>query len=1035
MRGLIRFAVLNPVACNLLFLGVLALGAISLGGLPREVFPEFSKKAAEINVAFPNASPDEVERLVTVPIEEAADSLEGTDEILSYSKQGLSRIFVKVQQGTDLQQYLDELRQEVDAIEDWPEDAKDPRIREQKVQFPVVNVNLFGNLETEFMRPIVEDLRDHLRDIPHIAGVNVMGLPEPEMHVSILPANLERWGLTLSEVSQALGAQVHDFPAGSLETSAGAIRLRVLGEETSPERLARRPIRSFPNGAVVRLGDVAQVRSSHEKEITLGRYNGFESITLAVTKDSTGDVIDMVKAVEEIVSSEREKLPLGVSLGISSDFSIYVKNRLNTLLQSGFFGLALVLLMLWLFLDARIALMTAAGIPMAVMGGILLMSLLGITMNMLSMFAFILVLGMVVDDAIVVVENCYRYVERGMSVQEAALRGTTEVAWPVLTTVATTVVAFSSMLMIEGELGQWMSPVPKVAALTLVASLLEALAVLPSHFAEWVSPFPEKSAAKTDIGRPLASPNRWYSPLQRQYERLLKTAVRHRVSFAVGAIGLLLCAGALFHSGHLKFVLMPSFEAKLFFVNVEAPTHYSVNQTSKTLRQVDDAIAGLPTSELESYVTLAGASYSDQTNYKTGSHLGQVFVELVEGGARSRSTQEIKQDLREKIGLPAGITSLDFAEPQAGPTGAAIEIRVSGDEENQLFEASRAVLAFLRAFPGVIDVKDDLLPGAREVRFLLTEEGRQLGFTEVELARQVLGAFYGDRSAILRLGRNPADLLVRNPEEARYSFALLRSLRVKTASGQSVLLERVANLEESRGLAEVVRRDRKRSITITGDVTLETNAREVLAQVIQEFADISQKFPSVSLDYGGDQEQTRESMTSLVGALSMAFFIIYFLLAFLFRSYSQPFVVMASVPFAALGVLFGFTLIGEPISFMTSLGMLALSGVAVNDALVLMDFVNKHRRAGHGLVASVLRAGSVRMRPVLITSLTTIGGLTPLAFFSTGQAKFLAPMAKALIFGMLSATVMTLVLVPVGFLLLMDIRRGLRRFFGRSQVA
>ncbi|MDP6850969.1 MAG: efflux RND transporter permease subunit, partial [Planctomycetota bacterium] len=868
-------------------------------------------------------------------------------------------------------------------------------------------------------------LRDRLRDIPHIAGVNVMGLPEPEMQVSILPKDLERWGLTLAEVSQSLGAQVHDLPAGSLETSAGAVRLRVLGEETDPDRLARRPLRSFPNGAIVRLGDVAQVRLAHEKEITLGRYNGYDSITLAVTKDSRGDVIDMVAAVEEIVSSESGKLPQGVSIGISSDFSIYVQNRLNTLLQSGFFGLALVLLMLWVFLDARIALMTAAGIPMAVMGGILLMSAFGITMNMLSMFAFILVLGMVVDDAIVVVENCYRYVEMGLPVREAALRGTTEVAWPVLTTVATTVVAFSSMLMIDGELGQWMSPVPKVASLTLAASLLEALAVLPSHFAEWVNPIPE-ATGETFLSKEPAARKRWYAPLQRNYERLLKTAVRHRITFATGAIGLLLCAGALFHSGHLKFVLMPDFEAKLFFLNIEAPTHYSVEQTSGALRTVDEAISELPRSEVESYVTLAGALYSDQTNYKTGSHLGQVFVELVEGGARKRSTQEIKQELRQKIGLPPGITALDFAEPQAGPTGAAIEIRLSGTDGEQLVHASEKLVSFLKSFPGVVDVKDDLLPGAREVRVVLTEEGRQLGFSETQVARQVLGSFYGDRAAILRMGRNPADLLVRNPEEARHSFALLRTMRLKTPTGQSVLFERIAQLEESRGLAEVVRRDRSRSITVTSDVTLETNAREVIAQVVKEFKDINEEFPSVTLNYGGDQEQTRESMTSLARALGFAFFIIYFLLAFLFGSYSQPFVVMASVPFAALGVLFGFTFIGEPMSFMTSLGMLALSGIAVNDALVLMDFINQHRRSGHGLVASVLRAGSVRMRPVLITSMTTISGLTPLAFFSTGQAKFLAPMAKALIFGMVSATLMTLVLVPIGFLLLADIRQGLR---------
>ncbi|PCH83680.1 MAG: hypothetical protein COB96_00275, partial [Planctomycetota bacterium] len=681
----------------------------------------------------------------------------------------------------------------------------------------------------------------------------------------------------------------------------------------------------------------------------------------------------------------------------------------------------------------RIALITALGIPLAVMGGAVFMSLFGITMNMLSMFAFILVLGMVVDDAVVVVENCYRYVERGLPVRDAALIGTTEVAWPVLTTVATTVVAFGAMLMIEGELGQWMRPVPWVAGLTLIASLMEALVILPSHFAEWVKPWAELGDRETASRSVLASSRgRWYQPIQRNYERLLRTAVRHRGTFATGAIGLLLCAFAMFNSGHLKFVLMPEFEAKLFFVNIEGPTSNSVEQTADMLEQVDAAIASLEQDELESYVTLAGAIYSDQTNYRTGGHIGQVFIELVEGGSRTRSTEEIQQHLREKIGAPPGMRSLEFSAPQAGPAGAAIELQITGNDERSLVAASNQVQSFLRSFPGVVDVKDDLNPGAREIRLHLTAEGRQLGFSEAGLAREILGVFFGDRATILRLGRDPADLLVRNPEGARLDFELIRSLQVHAPNGDSLPLSRVARLEENRGLAEVVRRDRRRTATVTADVTIDANAREVISAVVGEFADIDTRFPGISIGFGGAQEATRESMTSLLKALGISFIIIFFLLSFLFGSYSQPLVVMASVPFAALGVMFGFAVIGEPMSFMTSLGMLALSGVAVNDALVLMDFINKHRRLGHGLVASVLRAGSVRMRPVLITSMTTIGGLTPLAFFSSGQAKFLAPMAKAMVFGMVSATLMTLILVPVGYLLLHDVKRGLRRAFRRT---
>ncbi|MCH2101597.1 MAG: efflux RND transporter permease subunit [Planctomycetes bacterium] len=1024
MNALLRFSVKNPVGVNLIFLAILVVGWIQLGKLPREVFPEFAKDTVEVTVVYANASPDEVARLCVVPLEEAADGVQGTAEISSISTQESARIFIRLYSGTDVQAYLDELRQEVDLIEDWPEDAEDPRIFEQKMQFPVITISLFGNLAETETKQIAERLRDQVKAVPNVSSVTLLGVRDPELRVEIRPADLERYGLSLADVSRSLGAQVLDLPGGSLETPAGETLLRVLGEEADPQLLAARVVRGQPDGSLVRLGDLATVRRGFERALTVSRYNGYETIALQVAKDPQGDVIDIVDSVRGIVEEVRPSLPEGVSIGLSSDFSVYVKNRLSTLLQSGFFGLALVLIVLWVFLDARTALMTAVGIPVAVMGGVIAMSLLGITMNMLSMFAFILVLGLVVDDAIVVVENCFRYVEKGFKPMDAALLGAREVAWPVVTTIATTVAAFSAILLIDGELGQWMKPVPWVASLTLVASLIEALIVLPSHFSEWIRPIGDSVASEEAalISQPKER-KRWYDGLQRFYERSLDVALRHRYPSLLAAAGALLIAAGLFQFGHLKFVLLPKFEAKLFMVNVEGPTSSSLEQTFDTLRHFEDHIAEMPAHELESYVSLAGANYSDAQNYKVGANLGQVFVELAEGGARTRTTEEIQASLRESFGAPPGVLRIDFTAPQAGPQGKPIEMWISGPEADMLAAASAEVQTFLAGFAGVRDIRDDLLPGAREIRFRLTDEGRLQGFSEALLARQVLGAFYGDRATILRLGGDPANLLVRLPEAARLDFAALRTLRVQSPLGEWVEVRRVAELVDASGLAQVTRRDRQRSITITADVTAEGNAREVMQQVIAQFGDIGRRYPGTSITYGGDQEATRESMESLVEAMALSFLIIYFLLAFLFRSYTQPVVVLASVPFGALGVFYGFAFIGEPLSFMTMLGVLALSGVAVNDALVLVDFVNQHRREGHTALESVKRAGAVRMRPVVITSMTTIGGLMPLAFFSSGQARFLAPMAMALVFGMASATLMTLVLVPVGYMVLEDLKR------------
>lgn len=1034
MRTLIRFALDNAVLANLLFVGILLAGGIAGSHLPKEVFPEFSKAGVEVTLRYPNASPREVERLVTIPVEEAADGIQGTYEIRSVSSQDFARVFVQLQDGQDVQVYLDDLRQAMDAIQGWPEDAEDPVAQEMKLQFPVLAVNLFGNLEEEQVLAFSDELRSELKAIPGVSNVVILGDRRKELRVEILPAQLERYGLSLAKVSQRLSTQVRNLPGGTLETSAGEIRLRVLGEEVTPDALGAKVLYASPDGTHVLLRDVARITSSFEKEITRSRYNGYSTVTLQLAKEKKGDVIDIVRNAEAIVEASRAHLPDGLSIGVSSDFSIYVKNRLRTLLQSGMFGLALVILILWVFLDARVALMTAMGIPMAVTGAMLLMGALGITMNMLSMFAFILVMGLVVDDAIVVVENAFRYVEKGMSPKDAAFLGASEVAWPVLTTVATTIAAFGAMLMIEGELGQWMSPVPWVASLTLLASLVEALIVLPVHFGDWVKPIAMESSASATAARTSrpTKRGRWYDRLQRHYEKLLKKFVRHRYAVLLGALCLSLWAGSLFLHGHLKFVMMPKFEAKLFMVNVETPTSNSLDQTSDALRPLEQAIAELPPHEKESIISIVGASYSDQQNYKTGPHLGQIMVELSEGHARQRSTEEIKEGLRQRFGTPAGVTRLDFTEPQAGPPGKAIEMHLASKTGDGLVEAAEAVKGYLAGFSGVRDVRDDRLPGAREIRIHLTAEGRMLGFTEAEVGRQILGAFHGDRAAILRLGRDPADLLVRQPEAARFSFEQLHSLRLQNSTGDSLALARVARLEDRLGLVEVQRRDRHRSITVTADVTLDGNSRETIGEVMKEFQGISKRWPGVTLTFGGDQERQRESVGSMFRAMGLSALIIFALLVLLFRSYLQPIVVLASVPFAGLGVMFGFTAIGMPISFMTMLGMMALIGVAVNDSLVLMDFVNNHRRAGHGMLVSVFRAGAVRMRPVLLTSLTTIGGLAPLAFFASGQARFLSPMAMALVFGMVTSTVMTLLLVPCGYVVLQDfyaLGRRVRGFF------
>lgn len=1020
MRRLVEFSVRNPVTVNLLTLFVLGAGTVTYFRMHRELFPEFSRQAVQIVTTFQGASPEEVEKLITAKIEEEVADLDGLDELLSVSQEGRSEILLKFQPDTDMNRALSDVRAALDNVTDLPDEAEDPEVAEVKSTFPVITVSLAGDIDEATLRDMAKDLRDELRQLPGVAAVRILGIREQQIWVEVDPARLDQFEMSLDDVRAAIAAHNRNVPGGTLKTARGEILVRTLGEAAGAEEVERIIVRSVGTGTPLTVGDVASVQETFEEPITIGRWAGRQAINLVVSKERTGDAIDIAASVRGLVEEVRSRLPETITIGVYNDFSVFIRRRLNTLRWSGAIGLTIVLITLWVFVRPRIAFLTGLGIPFAMLGGIVLMSVYGISLNMISLFSLILVLGLLVDDAVVVTENVYRHVEQGMYPRQAAIQGTTEVAWPVVATVTTTVAAFLPLTLIPGTMGVFLAPIPIVVTFALLASLLEALVVLPSHLSDVITPTYARTVRRREMG--------WLTRVRNAYSVLLSTALKWRYVSAI----FLLCLTILLASTawyRIPFVLFREFESSQFLVNFETSPGAKIEDTLKVAKQAEQVVLKLPPEELRSVATNVGISFLDVNRAERGSNLGQLFVELEED--RGRTVDTVIADLREGMAAIPGITKIQFLKTQAGPGGPAIEARVVGNEIPVLRTVAEEVEGFLRGVPGVKDVRDDFTEGKEELQITLLPEARALGLDLGQIARQVQQAFLGVEASTIQRRDEDVPIVVRFPQEARRSLETVAGMKLTLPSGERVFLRDVARLETAVGTSKVRRDDQKRTITVLADVdTREANAFQVAQRLKREFGDVGTRFPGYRVVIKGERQEAEESLAALPQISSVALLLIYFLLGSLFKSFVQPFVVMAAIPFALDGVVIGHLIMGEPLSFLSMMGLVALAGVVVNDSLILVDFINRARREGTPRDEAVFQSGLARLRPVLLTTITTVGGLTPLAFFASGQAKFLSPMAISVVWGLSFATILTLILIPCLYLMMDDLKIVIRRRLG-----
>ena len=1010
-RAIARASVENRVTVHLLTLFLLVAGMAAWFGLTREIFPEFTRNRVLVTTIYPGASPEDVEELISVKVEDAIDAVDGVETIESTSQEGVSWVSAYLRRGTSVDRALQDIDRAVAAIEELPAEAEEPVVTEVKTQFPVITLSLSGQLSELALKDLIRPIKRRLEAIQGVAQVRVTGLRELEWHVEVDAEALLRFELSLEEVARALERQNLNLPGGLLERPRDEVVLRTRGETRTARQIEEVTIRALPDGSHVRVADVARVRPGFQRADSYGRLDGEPALNLVVLKDSDGDILEISAAVKAIAADL--SLPPGVKGTVHTDLSVFLQSRLDIMRSNAIQGFVLVFLCLCLFLDWRMAVLVALGIPAAFLIAFVGMAALGISINMMSLFALILVLGMLVDDAIVVTENVQRRIDLGETPHVAAIEGTAEVALPILATVLTTMAAFLPLLLTPGEMGKWMFQVPIVVTFCLMASLFECWCLLPCHMSEL--------GRASRVAR--AGPSR-HERVQAVYQRALRRVLARRWEALALTLGLSLVLVS-WCSTRLRFVLFGDFESDTWFLNFELPSSTALDETSERARALEQAVLALPEEERRAVLTNIGVSATDVNRADRGTYLGQVVFNLAPPEERSRPAVEVLADVRARIADLAGFTKLEFKGLSAAPGGAAIEVALMGDELPALRAASQELQAWLRAQPGVREVHDDFAPGKSELEVQVDQEAAQaLGLSTADVAREVRAAFQGREATTVRRLDEDVEVVVRLPGEQRAERRALEELWLSAPSGEKVPLLAVARLVEGRGLARIARGERRRAVTVLADVDVErANALEVTARIEERFRPAFAA-RGVDLTLKGQRREAEQSMRGLGQALLLSLVLIYFLLGSQFRSFAQPLMVMVAIPLGIDGILLGHALLGVDVSFLSMMGLVATSGIVVNDSLVLVDVVNRLRDEGRSTLEAVVEGAARRLRPIFLTTITTVLGLSSLAFATSGQAKFLSPMAMSILFGIAFATGLTLVVLPCLYLALEDLKRA-----------
>ncbi|MGA1846089.1 efflux RND transporter permease subunit [Deferribacter abyssi] len=1022
-KGPIAWFIENPVAANILMLFLIVGGLYWSTQIKQEVFPEFTVDQVIVQVAYPGASPEEIERGVILPIEEAVNGLDGIDKITSTANEGVGTVVIEATNDADLNQLFQDVKSEIDRITSFPQEAEEPKVYIPSSRREAITLILFGNQNDHVLRETAEMIKDRLLQSKQISYVELLGEKPYEISIDVSESTLKKYNLTLSEIARKIREYNQEIPAGRIKTSGGDILIRLYERRDFGQEIANIPIIKTDYGKVIPLGNIAVIKDSFEDTDTYLKYNDMPAIGISVYRVGDQKPIEIANEVKRFIKQLKDELPNGLYVDFVNDRSQIFKQRIELLLKNAKLGLILVFALLAVFLEIRLAFWVMLGIPISFLGSMLLFPQMDVSINMISLFAFIICLGIVVDDAIVVGENVYRHRQEGKSFKKAAFFGTKEVVVPVIFSVLTNMVAFLPMYFVPGVMGKIFRIIPVIVISVFTISLLESLLILPSH-----------------IGHQKDKPFRFlkYITFVQQkislyilkfihsvYGPVLKFSIKFRYVTFTLAIMILLLAVTYVRSGRVGIVFFPKVESDFAYVKFVLPVESSVFDTlrvaEKLINNAKKIIAENGKEKLAQGIL---------TNINKNS--GWIQVYLTDPDVRPISTVEFTRKWRKLSEGLAGIKTIKFYSDFGGPGhGSSLTVELQHRDIPTLRKASSELANYLATFSNVSDIDDGFTEGKIQFNLTINEKGKALGLTSDFIGRQLRNAYYGAEAKRFLRGNNEVKIMVRLTDEERSFEHFFDTFILTLTDGTKIPLKEVVNIDRGRSYTTIERRNFRRIVNVTANVTPEKETTKIVAALKTEFLPkLKAKYPGLNFSFEGKQSDLRKSMSALFKGLLIAVMAIYVMLAIPFKSYFQPIIIMVAIPFGIIGAIIGHMLLGYSLNLVSMFGIVALSGVVVNDSLVLIDFANRKRREeGESFHDAIYQAGLKRFRPILLTTLTTFFGLMPMIFETSRQAKFLIPMAISLGFGILFSTFIILILVPGLYVIIEDILGFAKKLF------